>query len=297
MTALTLSLKASLALALSLGLSGATLAATPKAKPVKAEAAKAEAVMADLTGYVAADPENTWVIDTSKGRVIVELRPDLAPLSVERIKKLTREKFYDGLKFHRVIDGFMAQTGDPLGTGEGQSSYEDVKGEFTIRRDSTFPMVRVAAPRGSVAGVVGITPVMTQPDALMAMTKDNKVHAWGLFCQGVAGMARAENPDSANSQFFLMRDTNPALDKRYTVFGRVISGLEVVRTLKVGEPVENPDIMVRARILADIPATEAPKVMVMDTRSMAFRNLVDKMRKDRGADFSVCDIDIPARVN
>ncbi|MFN3229357.1 MAG: peptidylprolyl isomerase [Asticcacaulis sp.] len=297
MTALTLSLKASLALALSLGLSGATLAATPKAKPAKAEAAKAEAVMADLTGYVAADPENTWVIDTSKGRVIVELRPDLAPLSVERIKKLTREKFYDGLKFHRVIDGFMAQTGDPLGTGEGQSSYEDVKGEFTLRRDSTFPMVRVAAPRGSVAGVVGITPVMTQPDALMAMTKDNKVHAWGLFCQGVAGMARAENPDSANSQFFLMRDTNPALDKRYTVFGRVISGLEVVRTLKVGEPVENPDIMVRARILADIPAAEAPKVMVMDTRSLAFRNLVDKMRKDRGADFSVCDIDIPARVN
>ena len=172
------------------------------------------------------------VIDTTKGRILVELAPELAPAHVERIKLLTARGFYDNLAWHRVIDWFMAQTGDPLGTGDGQSWYPDLKGEFTFRRGPDMAFTPVAAPTGALVGFVRSVPVQTQPDALMAGTSDNKVHGWALYCPGVAGMARDEGNDTANSQFFLMRQAYPALDKRYTVWGRVVSGLDVVRALK-----------------------------------------------------------------
>lgn len=246
--------------------------------------------------WVALDPESVLVIDTTKGRIFVELAPELAPESVARVKQLTREHFYDGLKFHRVIDTFMAQTGDPQGTGMGGSKYPDLKGEFSVRRDSSMPVVDPMESDGAEDGFIGVMPVGSQPDGLMDMTVDHKVTTWGKFCPGVAGMARADNPDSANSQFFLMRQTNPSLDKGYTPFGRVVAGLSVVRALKTGEPVIDPDVMTKVQVLADLPEGQRPKVIVLDPHSKAFDSIIAKARQDKGSDFTICDVDIPSVV-
>ena len=245
--------------------------------------------------------ENLLIIDTTKGRILVELMPEVAPLHVERIRLLSRNGFYDNLAWHRVIDWFMAQTGDPLGNGEGQSPYPDLKGEFTFRRDTTQPFAPVAAPAGAQVGFLHSLPIQTQPDSAFAMTGDGKVHGWGLYCPGVAGMARDEGNDTANSQFFLMRQSYPALDKRDSVWGMTVAGLDVVRTIKVGEGDNGmvgtePDRMTRVRVASDLPEAERPSVQVLDTASPRFQALVSETRAERGADFSVCDIVLPVQV-
>jgi peptidylprolyl isomerase len=151
-----------------------------------------------------ADKENTIVLETTKGRAVIELRPDLAPKHVARIKELARGGFYDGIVFHRVIDGFMAQTGDPTGTGMGGSG-QKLKAEF-----SREPHVR-----------------------------------------GTASMARAQNPDSADSQFFLCFDDAPFLNGQYTVWGKVTEGMENIDKIKRGEPVKDPDKIVSMKVAAD----------------------------------------------
>jgi peptidylprolyl isomerase len=156
------------------------------------------------------DPENAVFIDTKYGRIVIKLRPDLAPKHVERIKLLAREKFYDNVPFHRVIDGFMAQTGDgQRGDGTGGSKYPDLPAEF-----SNVPYKR-----------------------------------------GVVGMARTSNPNSANSQFFIMFGETPSLNGQYTVVGEVVSGMDVVDKIKKGEgqsgTVTNPDKMMRVQVAAD----------------------------------------------
>jgi peptidylprolyl isomerase len=147
-----------------------------------------------------AKPEDTLTLETTKGPVVIEMRPDLAPNHVAHIKKLVNEGFYDGIVFHRVIDGFMAQTGCPHGTGTGGSDYPNLKQEFNDE-----PHVR-----------------------------------------GICSMARAANPDSANSQFFIVFDDATFLDNQYTVWGKVVSGMENVDNIKRGEPVQNPDKIVKA---------------------------------------------------
>jgi cyclophilin family peptidyl-prolyl cis-trans isomerase len=154
---------------------------------------------------MAATPENTLVFETTKGNIVIELRPDLAPNHVERIKELARSGFYDGIVFHRVIDGFMAQAGCPHGTGTGGSDLPDLKAEFNAE-----PHVR-----------------------------------------GTCSMARTQNPHSANSQFFICFDDARFLDKQYTVWGKVIEGMDNVDKIKRGEPVRDPDRIITARILAD----------------------------------------------
>ena len=245
--------------------------------------------------------ENLLVIDTTRGRVLVELVPEAAPLHVARIKLLARRGFYDNVAWHRVIDWFMAQTGAPLGNGEGQSPYPDLPAEFTFRRDPAMPFAPVAEPAGARVGFLHSLPVQTQPDAAFALTGDGKVHGWGLYCPGVAGMARDEGNDTANSQFFLMRQAYPALDKRYTVWGMTVSGLEVVRSLRVGDGDNGmvsaePDRMTRVRVAADIAEAERPTVQVLATDSPRFRAVVEETRASRGADFSVCDLTLPVQV-
>jgi peptidylprolyl isomerase len=151
-----------------------------------------------------ADPENTLKLETTKGDVVIEMRPDLAPNHVARIKELVREGFYDGIVFHRVIDGFMAQTGCPQGTGTGGSG-KKLKAEFNAE-----PHVR-----------------------------------------GVVSMARAQNPDSGDSQFFIVFDDATFLDRQYTVWGKVISGMDNVDKIKRGEPVRDPDKIIKASIATD----------------------------------------------
>ena len=146
-------------------------------------------------------------------------------------------------------------------------------------------------------GFIGVMPVRSHPEMQMMVTADGKAPAWGLFCAGVAGMARGTPENSANSQFFLMRDTRHDLDLEYTPFGRVISGLDVVRKIKVGEPVAEPqDRMTRVRMLSDLPEAERPTVQVMDTRSAAFRAVVEAAKAARGGSFDICDVEIPAKV-
>ncbi|NWE54057.1 peptidylprolyl isomerase [Brevundimonas sp. P7753] len=240
-------------------------------------------------------PENLWVIDTAKGRVLVELEPRAAPAHIERIRTLTNQGFYDGLKFHRVIPNFMAQTGDPKGTGEGGSELPDLKGEFSFRRgrDSGFVAVENSGP--GVRGIMGSLPITTQPDAQMFVTADFKVGASGLFCPGVAGMARAGSPDSANSQFFLMTGQNDNLNGGYTTFGRVVQGLDVVKALKAGDDAEDgkvadPDVMTKVQLASALPEGQRPTVRVATPGSPAFNAAVEAARTARGAQFGICDV-------
>lgn len=159
----------------------------------------------------ARDLENTLYMQLKDGRVVIELRPDLAPEHVKRIKELTRQGFYDGLVFHRVIDGFMAQTGDPKGDGTGGSDLPDLKAEFSSAK----------------------------------------------HVRGTVSMARANDPDSANSQFFICFKPAPFLDGQYTVWGQVVEGMEFVDAIKRGDEanngaVENPDKIISLKVAADV---------------------------------------------
>ena len=142
-----------------------------------------------------------------------------------------------------------------------------------------------------------MTPVISEPTALTALMADGRVPAWGDFCPGVLGMARAQSENSANSQFFLMRATYPSLNRRYTVFGRAITGLSVIRAIKTGEPVAEPrDVMTQVRVLADIPEAERPVIRIVDTRSPWFTAYAAQQRAQAGATFDICDLDIPVEV-
>lgn len=154
---------------------------------------------------MASDPENTLILETTQGRVVIAMRPDLAPDHVARIKELARERFYDGVPFHRVIEGFMAQTGDPTGTGMGGSG-KKLKAEFNAE-----PHVR-----------------------------------------GVCSMARAMDPNSGDSQFFICFDDARFLDRQYTAWGQVVEGMENIDKVKRGEPVKDPDRIISARVAADV---------------------------------------------
>jgi len=243
------------------------------------------------------DPDDVLVIDTNKGRVVVEMVPEAAPLFVARVRELARQHVYDGLTFFRVIGDFMAQTGDPQNNGTGGSSLPDVPGEFTFRRGPDTPFALALDRTVDEVGFVRALPVQSQSMMLAPLTKDGRVQAWGLFCEGVVGAARAEDPNSANSQFFLMRATRPALDRRYTAFGRVLAGQEVVMAIKTGEPVPLPqDNMVRVRLLSDLPAGERPRVRVIDPKSAWLKAELARQVAAKGAEFSACDVDIPAEV-
>jgi len=256
----------------------------------------ASAQTPDPRNWRPVDPENTLYIDTVHGRIVVELYPEIAPRHVERIKTLTRGNFYNGLLFHRVIDEFMAQTGDPLGTGQGASSLPDLREEFMFRRGPEMPFIQAAEQSRARLGFYKALPIESQPDAQMAVTADGRVSANALHCQGVVSMARAEPVNSANSQFFIMRQPNSALDKRYTIFGRVVWGMDAVMRIAVGDPPPNPDRMLSVRIASDVPESERAPIYVLRTDGPQFRDLIEETRRQRRADFSVCDVQIPARV-
>jgi peptidylprolyl isomerase len=277
---------------------GASAAAAPKPKAAAAVAVAPTAPSAPgPTDWRTPDPNNVLVIDTNKGRIIVEMVPEVAPQHVAQIRALAHENFYDGLRFFRVIDKFMDQTGDPQNNGQGGSAKPNIRAEFTFRRGADMPFVLAADQTVAEIGFVKSLPVETQSMALAALTKDQKVTGWALYCQGVMGMARDDNPDSGNSQFFLMRYPYPSLEKKYTAWGRVISGLDVVRAIKTGEPVEEPqDRMERVRVLADLPEKDRPKVRVIDPQGPWFKTEVARVRAAKGADFTACDVDIPVEV-
>jgi len=276
---------------------GAALALTGEAPAATAPAAPAAPTAPTEADWRTPDPQNVLIIDTNKGRIIVELAPEIAPLTAARVRELAHAGFYDGRSFFRVIDDFMDQTGDPTDSGRGGSTKPDLPGEFTFRRGSQTPMVVVAKNNGLEEGFIGSQPVIGQTMDLALLTADNKVSAWGTFCPGVAGMARSESPDSGNSQFFLMRGLQTNLDQKYTPFARVIAGEDVVKTIKTGEPVADPqDKMLTVRVLADLPPASRPTVRVIDTRGPWFTAMVAHRTAEQGLPVSVCDLDLPSQI-
>ena len=276
-------------------LSSVALAA-PKAKPAAAAAA-AKVAGPGPSDWRTPDPNDVLVIDTNKGRIFVEMVPEVAPLTVARIRELAHEHFYDGLRFFRVIEDFMDQTGDPQNNGTGGSDKPNVPGEFAFKRAAGTPFALVDDQQVAENGFIKSLPVNTQSWQLSAMTNDHTVKGWAYYCPGVAGMARDDNPDSNNSQFFLMRASHHNLEKRYTAFGRVIAGEDVVRAIKTGEPVEQPqDRMERVRLLADLAPAERPKVLrVVDARSAWFKAQLARAKAANANEY-MCDVDIPAEV-
>jgi peptidylprolyl isomerase len=272
----------------------AVLAAGVAAAPNSPAAAPAAPTEAD---WRTPDPNDVLVIDTNKGRVIVELTPVTAPQSAARLRGLARAKFYDGRAFFRVIDDFMDQTGDPTDTGTGGSTKPDLPGEFSFRRDAATPIVVTDTASGRESGFVGPTPVFSQTLDLAMLTADHKVGAYVTYCPGVVGLARAADPNSGNSQFFLMRSAHTALDQKYSAPGRVIAGMDVVRAIKTGEPVEAPqDRMLTVRVLADLPAGQRPSVRVIDPRGPWFQAQVQRVRAEKVIGLSPCDLDLPSQV-
>ena len=146
-------------------------------------------------------------------------------------------------------------------------------------------------------GFIKSQPVATQSMMLAPMTKDGKVSGYAFYCPGVAGAARGEEPNSANSQFFLMRANFPKLERQYTAWGRVISGQDVVTQIKTGEPVPDPqDKMLTLRVLSDIPEKDRPKIRVIDPAGKWFKAEIARAQAAGGANFTACDINIPVEV-
>jgi peptidylprolyl isomerase len=273
----------------------AALAITAAASPALAQApAEAPPAAAD---WRTPDPDTILVIDTNKGRIVVELVPEAAPQFVARVQALARQHFYDNQSFFRVIADFMDQTGDPKNDGTGGSPMPDVPGELTFRLAPAGPFALAVDHTVDQVGFIRSLPVQSQSMLLAPMTNDGKVQAFGLFCTGVAGAARADDPNSANSQFFLMRANRHELERRYAAFGRVIAGQDVVNAIKAGEPVADPqDRMTRARLLSDMAPGERPKVRIIDPQSAWFKAAVARVVAAEKTDFTACDVPIPTEV-
>jgi peptidylprolyl isomerase len=246
---------------------------------------------AEAASWQPLDPATSLVVDTSKGRIVVEMHPELAPHAVERVTVLAREHVYDGLLFHRVIDHFVDQTGNPNNRDGGTSSHPDLAPEFTFRLQPDG-FVPVTSSSDGITGFVGSLPLAGEA---MSRQANGTLRAWGAYCPGVVGMGRQEAPGSANSEIFFMRDAARRLDHDYTAFGRVVVGLDVVRSIAIGEPPPAPDRMIRVRVLADIPEGERPRYERMDPRAPDFAAEIAKARAAQGADFTICDLSVPVR--
>lgn len=292
---------------LRLGVVAAIGFATPACSQDNQESYADGAVTTELTfpdsAWRTVDPENLMLIDTAYGQIGVELYPEIAPKHVEQIKMLTRDGFYDGVVFHRVIDDFMNQTGDGSnGDGTGDSDLPNIPAEFDFRRSQDMEVTLVAARpaqdkasgRAVPTGFYKALPVATQPISQAILTYDNKVAAFGLHCPGVTSMARASDPNSANSQFFLMRGKADHLDGQYSIWGSTVLGHDYLTAFKEGVIGQDegfvPDQMNSVVIAADLPEDERPTVQVLDTTSDAFSAWIETQEYT-----DICDVEIPSR--
>jgi peptidylprolyl isomerase len=244
-----------------------------------------------MNAWHSIDPANALVVDTTKGRIIVELEPRLAPRAVERVKRLARMHIYDGLLMWRVVDkpGFnFVQTGDPHNHDGDRSALPDLHAEFS----ANIPASQIRFVRNGLApeGFLGTLPVG-------ASYASGTPRVWGAYCDGVMGMGRERDVDSANAEIFFMRGTTRNFDHDYTAVGRILVGLDVIRAAAVGVPPTHPDRMLRVRVLSDLPSSERPSVEVLDTHAAEFDQLVAAARQAHGADFSVCDLSVPVRMS
>jgi peptidylprolyl isomerase len=190
----------------------------------------------DPANWRKVDLENVLDISINRQDVLIELRPDFAPNHVAQIKKIAKAGHYDRLPFHRVIDDFMAQGGEVSAIYMLSTPYPTLKAEFTFRRDPRKTPVQWfgKAANGDNVGYLDGFIVHGQPDEAADLMADHKVDTWAIHCPGIASMARTNDPDSADTQYFLMRQSREALDKTYTIWGRALVGLDIIRGIKAG---------------------------------------------------------------
>jgi peptidylprolyl isomerase len=281
--------------ALSAALLLAALATTATAQAPDAAASAVPA--SNPADWKPLDPANTLVIDTTQGRIVVEMHPEMAPLHVTRMKVLSRQGYFNDSLFYRVL-AFAAQGGDKNKTF--RSPLPNLKDEFFFQTGPATPYAvfgtptayqssQTGAPPAGDQGFVGAMPVVTDAAAPNARSS-------ALFCPGVASFAHGSAPDTANSQVFFQKTRGWNLERNFTVWGRVVQGQDVVEKLKMGEPPPPPaDKMVRVRVMSDMPPADRPTLQVMDTRSAAFAALVAQVRKEKDVAFTLCDVPVPGR--
>ena len=250
------------------------------------------------------DPENLLIIETKYGDIGVELYPEIAPKHVTQVKTLTRQGFYNDVPFHRVIKGFMNQTGDGTrGDGTGDSELPDIPPEFDFKRTADMPFYsirkRQIGQNNIGVGFYKALPIASQPTVPSFIKKVNTADAFGLHCKGVTSMARTNDPTSANSQFFLMRAKSESLDKQYSIWGSTVMGFEHLDKPLVGtvtdDPEWIPDRMDTVTIAADMPEADRPKVQVLRTEHAAFKGWLESKREADGTLPEVCDLSVPTR--
>ncbi len=271
-------------------------AAPADATPAEITAAEAKA---DPANWRPVDPANLFIFETNKGRVLVEAFPEIAPKHYEQFSTIIRSGDYDGTGFHRVIDDFMAQGGDIFALKGRDSGLPDIEGEFTFRRDPVeMPLEATIGPEDTAKfGYIRGFPIGTQASFFAEMSVDGMVESYIPHCKGMVSTARTDDPNSANSQFFLMRGQAEHLDRKYTAWGRVVVGEDVVMSIKHGAEsrdghVDNPDILKSAKVAADLPEGERPEVWVERTDGPIF--LAGIADKD---DIDVCSLpSVPAVV-
>ncbi len=292
---------AALALAVSLGAMAETpVETTPEVAPVTVAEAKA-----DPANWRKVDPANLFVFETTKGRILIEAFPEVAPKHYEQFSALVRSGDYAGTSFHRVINGFMAQGGDIFELHKRESGLPDIPGEFTFKRDpKAMKMDAMIGPEDSAShGYVNGFPMTTQPLFLSEMNTDGMLESYIPHCRGVVSTARTSDPNSANSQFFLMRDHSPHLDRQYTAWGRVVEGESVVLAIKAGSErmngsVRDPDILKSTAVAADLPDGERPQAWSMRTDGPKFAaQLADAIVTSNSGEPHICSLSSVATVS
>jgi peptidylprolyl isomerase len=247
--------------------------------------------------WVTIPQEDLLYMDISGGTVVIEMYPDAAPGHIARMRELSHEGFFNNLTFHRVIEDFMAQGGDPLGNGEGGSSKPDLKAEFTFHFDPFATNFGVDRD-GDTIGVDGASIVLTEPDVMQYSRADGKLRSWIPQCRGTVAMARASNPNSGNSQFYIMfsdthRDT---LDHNYTAWGRIVEGMGAVDRIQRGEPPSIPTRIYKMSVGTDLPPDHRLTIETLSPSSPTMKQLIDDAQAHAHGRLNVCDIDIPVRI-
>ncbi|MEZ6001800.1 peptidylprolyl isomerase [Hyphomonas sp.] len=289
---------------MALAASALALSFTAFAEDADEPAAPAEITVADAKADPAnwrqVDPENLFIFQTTKGRILIEAFPEVAPHHYQQFAAIIRSGDYDGTGFHRVIDDFMAQGGDIFALKGRDSGLPDIEGEFTFRRDpAAMPLEATIGPEDTAKfGYIKGFPIGTQASFFAEMSVDGMVESYIPHCKGITSTARTDDPNSANAQFFLMRGQAEHLDRKYTAWGRVVAGEDVVKAIKHGLEardgyVDNPDILTSAKVAADLPEAERPEVWVERTDGPIF--LAEMADKD---DIDVCSLpSVPAVVD
>lgn len=271
---------ASVGLSAVLGGSPALSQDTEAAQPSFASA------IADQENWREVAPENLIIFtintadDAFRGKVYIETADFAAPKHTKRFKEVVRSGDYVGTVFHRVIDDFMAQGGD-VKRVKPESTWENIEQEFVFKRkpyDATDEMPKaqlLGEPAAATAGYISGFPIGTQSEFLASLTKEGSIESWIVHCPGVVSTARTSDPNSASTQFFLMRETSPHLDKTYTAWGRVVVGVDIVKKIKRGAAddggtVQRPDVLVAAAIASDLDEADRPRILVQRTDGPEF---------------------------